>query len=115
MSQPPTAAVTGWGLLCALGDDPAAVQARLDAGDSGMVEVDYLRHLPDVRAAKLERIPVREFVQKVETDGKKRWEGFRTQLKIDELITRRYSLDEINQGYQDMNDGKNIRGIIAFD
>lgn len=36
-------------------------------------------------------------------------------LKIDELITRRYSLDEINQGYQDMNDGKNIRGIIAFD
>jgi S-(hydroxymethyl)glutathione dehydrogenase/alcohol dehydrogenase len=36
-------------------------------------------------------------------------------LKLDELITRRYSLDEINEGYQDMNDGKNIRGIIAFD
>jgi len=36
-------------------------------------------------------------------------------LKLDELITRRYSLDEINQGYQDMNDGKNIRGVIAFD
>ena len=35
-------------------------------------------------------------------------------LKLDELITRRYSLDEINQGYQDMNDGKNIRGIIDF-
>ena len=33
-------------------------------------------------------------------------------LKLDELITRRYSLDEINQGYQDMNDGKNIRGVI---
>lgn len=36
-------------------------------------------------------------------------------LKLDELITARYSLDEINQGYQDMNDGKNIRGVIGFD
>lgn len=35
-------------------------------------------------------------------------------LKMDELITRRYTLDEINQGYQDMRDGKNIRGIIEF-
>ena len=36
-------------------------------------------------------------------------------LKVDELVTRRYSLDEINEGYQDMLDGKNIRGVIAFD
>ncbi len=36
-------------------------------------------------------------------------------LKLDELITRRYPLDAINEGYRDMNDGKNIRGIIAFD
>ena len=36
-------------------------------------------------------------------------------LKLDELITRRYSLDEINQGYQDMLDGKNIRGVIIHD
>ena len=33
-------------------------------------------------------------------------------LKLDELITRRYKLDEINEGYQDMLDGKNIRGVI---
>jgi NDMA-dependent alcohol dehydrogenase len=37
------------------------------------------------------------------------------QLKLDELITRRYSLDQINEGYQDMRDGKNIRGVITFD
>jgi S-(hydroxymethyl)glutathione dehydrogenase/alcohol dehydrogenase len=37
------------------------------------------------------------------------------QLKLDELITRTYRLDQINQGYQDMLDGVNIRGIIAFD
>ncbi len=36
-------------------------------------------------------------------------------LKLDELITRRYPLDEINQGYQDMNDGINIRGVLEFD
>ena len=34
-------------------------------------------------------------------------------LKLDELITRRYRLDEINQGYQDMLDGRNIRGVIV--
>jgi alcohol dehydrogenase (nicotinoprotein) len=33
-------------------------------------------------------------------------------LKLDELITQTYSLDEINQGYQDLLDGKNIRGVI---
>ena len=35
-------------------------------------------------------------------------------LKLDELVTRTYSLDEINQGYQDMRDGKNIRGVIVY-
>jgi len=36
-------------------------------------------------------------------------------LKLDELITRRYKLDEINEGYQDMLDGKNIRGVIVHE
>jgi S-(hydroxymethyl)glutathione dehydrogenase/alcohol dehydrogenase len=36
-------------------------------------------------------------------------------LKLDELITRRYTLDEVNQGYQDMLDGKNIRGVIIHE
>jgi S-(hydroxymethyl)glutathione dehydrogenase/alcohol dehydrogenase len=35
-------------------------------------------------------------------------------LKLDELITTRYSLEEVNQGYQDMRDGKNIRGVIVY-
>jgi alcohol dehydrogenase (nicotinoprotein) len=33
-------------------------------------------------------------------------------LKLDELITSTYTLDEINKGYQDLLDGKNIRGVI---
>jgi NDMA-dependent alcohol dehydrogenase len=35
-------------------------------------------------------------------------------LKLDEMITTEYTLDDINQGYQDMRDGKNIRGLIRF-
>jgi S-(hydroxymethyl)glutathione dehydrogenase/alcohol dehydrogenase len=35
-------------------------------------------------------------------------------LKLDELVTNTYSLDDINQGYQDMRDGKNIRGVIQY-
>ncbi len=35
-------------------------------------------------------------------------------LKLDELITNRYPLDDVNQGYQDLRDGKNIRGVIEF-
>ena len=35
------------------------------------------------------------------------------QLKLDELITNRYPLDDINDGYQDMRDGKNIRGVVV--
>ncbi len=37
------------------------------------------------------------------------------QLDLDSMVTRTYSLDELNQGYQDMRDGKNIRGVIVFD
>ena len=36
------------------------------------------------------------------------------QLKLDELITRRYKLDELNRGYEDMRSGVNIRGIISY-
>ncbi len=35
-------------------------------------------------------------------------------LKLDELITRRYDLESINDGFQDMRDGRNIRGVITF-
>jgi Zn-dependent alcohol dehydrogenase len=36
-------------------------------------------------------------------------------LKLDELITNRYKLEDINQGYEDMHAGKNIRGVIIYD
>lgn len=35
-------------------------------------------------------------------------------LKLDELITKRYTLDQINEGYKDMIEGRNIRGVIEF-
>ena len=36
-------------------------------------------------------------------------------LKLDELITNRYTLDQINQGYEDMLAGRNIRGVLIHD
>jgi Zn-dependent alcohol dehydrogenase len=39
----------------------------------------------------------------------------RGQLELDGLITRTYTLDEINEGYADLREGKNLRGVIVFD
>ncbi len=36
-------------------------------------------------------------------------------LKLRELITKTYHLDEINSGYADLDAGKNLRGIVVFD
>ena len=35
-------------------------------------------------------------------------------VKLDELITRTYTLDQVNEAYADMLAGKNIRGVIEF-
>jgi alcohol dehydrogenase/S-(hydroxymethyl)glutathione dehydrogenase/alcohol dehydrogenase len=35
-------------------------------------------------------------------------------LKLRELVTRRYRLDEVNQGYLDLSEGKNLRGVVVF-
>ena len=37
------------------------------------------------------------------------------QLDLDGLITKTYTLDEVNDGYDDMRDGKNIRGVMVYD
>ena len=36
------------------------------------------------------------------------------ELMLDELITTTYALEDINQGYADMNAGKNIRGVVMY-
>lgn len=36
------------------------------------------------------------------------------QLRLDELITRRYRLDEINDGYGDLAEGELLRGVIEL-
>jgi NDMA-dependent alcohol dehydrogenase len=35
-------------------------------------------------------------------------------LKLDELITREYTLDQVAEAYEDMHVGRNIRGVITF-
>lgn len=39
----------------------------------------------------------------------------RGELKLDELITRTYRLEDINEAFADMRDGKNLRGVIVYD
>jgi len=35
-------------------------------------------------------------------------------LKLDELVTATYKLEEINEGYADLRDGKNLRGMVRY-
>ncbi|SHK76340.1 S-(hydroxymethyl)glutathione dehydrogenase / alcohol dehydrogenase [Pseudonocardia thermophila] len=37
------------------------------------------------------------------------------QLKLEELITTRYRLDEVAKGFEDMHAGRNLRGVIVYD
>ena len=36
------------------------------------------------------------------------------QLRLDEMVTKRYRLDEINDAYVDLKNGELIRGVIDF-
>ncbi len=35
-------------------------------------------------------------------------------LKLDEVRTATYTLDQVNEGYDDMRNGRNLRGVITF-
>jgi S-(hydroxymethyl)glutathione dehydrogenase/alcohol dehydrogenase len=35
-------------------------------------------------------------------------------LNLEDMVTNTYSLEQVNEGYQDMLDGKNIRGVIRY-
>jgi NDMA-dependent alcohol dehydrogenase len=37
------------------------------------------------------------------------------ELKLDELVTERYALEDVNKAYQDLLDGRNIRGVIVHE
>jgi S-(hydroxymethyl)glutathione dehydrogenase/alcohol dehydrogenase len=36
-------------------------------------------------------------------------------LNLDDMVTRTYPLHEINDGYQDMREGRNIRGVLLLE
>ncbi len=36
-------------------------------------------------------------------------------IKLDEIITKRYTLDQIAEAYEDMHNGKIVRGVVVFD
>ncbi len=36
-------------------------------------------------------------------------------IKLDEIITKTYTLDQVNEGYEDLLNGKNVRGVIIHE
>jgi Zn-dependent alcohol dehydrogenase len=36
-------------------------------------------------------------------------------IKLDERINKKYSLDEVNQGYEDLVGGQNVRGVLIHE
>lgn len=36
------------------------------------------------------------------------------QFNLDDMVTREYTLEHINDGYRDMLEGRNVRGIIRY-
>jgi len=37
------------------------------------------------------------------------------QIDLDNLVTKEYTLEQVNEGYDDMRSGKNIRGVMIYD
>jgi S-(hydroxymethyl)glutathione dehydrogenase/alcohol dehydrogenase len=35
-------------------------------------------------------------------------------LFVDELVTQEYAIDEVQKGYDDLESGKNIRGVVRY-
>ena len=36
-------------------------------------------------------------------------------VMLDELVTRTYTLEQVNDGYEDMRNHRNIRGLILYE
>lgn len=36
-------------------------------------------------------------------------------IKLDEIITKTYKLEEVNEGYEDLLNGKNVRGVVVHE
>lgn len=57
-------AVTGLGVVCPIGLTPEAVVAAVQGGESALEPVAALQHLPDDRAGRVAKIPVRAWLKR---------------------------------------------------
>ena len=56
--------VTGLGVVCSLGSDPVSVAAAVRAGTVGLSPVPALAHLPDDRAGRVAKPPIRAWLKR---------------------------------------------------
>ena len=81
-----------------------------------MAEMDVSLNLCDVTLQEKQIVGTIFGSANIRYDIPKLLELYRTgQLDLDGMITNTYKLGDVNQGYQDMRDGKNIRGVLLLD
>jgi len=100
-------------------------QAMASIRKAGTVVVTALGNIADTTPLPVSLADVTLFQKRIQGalfgasnpnwDIKRQIELYRSGvLKLDELVTKTYTLDQIQQGYQDMHDGLNLRGVILY-
>jgi S-(hydroxymethyl)glutathione dehydrogenase/alcohol dehydrogenase len=81
-----------------------------------MAEMDVTLNLCDVTLQEKQIVGTIFGSANIRYDIPKLLELYREgQLDLDGMITNTYKLGDVNLGYQDMRDGKNIRGVLLLD
>ncbi|RZT86080.1 S-(hydroxymethyl)glutathione dehydrogenase/alcohol dehydrogenase [Pseudonocardia sediminis] len=100
-------------------------QAMASIRKAGTVVVTALGNIADTTALPVSLADVTLFQKRIQGamfgQSNPNWDILRQldlyrsgALKLDELVTKNYTLDEVAQGYQDMHDGKIMRGVIKY-
>ena len=98
-----------------------AVQCARPGGTivfSGLAPSGSATNIPGARLVREEKTVMGSYYGTADTarDFPKYAKMFQDgELPLDKLVSHRYSLDQINEAYQDMLTGKSTRGVVVFD
>jgi NDMA-dependent alcohol dehydrogenase len=106
-------------------NEQVVLEAVMSLRKGGTAVLTGLAH-PEAMTVHLSGTDITQFRKRVQgslfgdcnptQDIKKMLDLYRAgKLKLDELVTKQYKLEEINQGYDDLNAGKNIRGVVIHE
>jgi S-(hydroxymethyl)glutathione dehydrogenase/alcohol dehydrogenase len=85
-------------------------------GVTPVLEMDVLMNLADLTLSQKELVGSLFGGANPREDIPRLLDLYRAgKLQLDEMVTQTYSLDDVNQGYQDLRENKNIRGVLLYD